>query len=84
MAPQQQQQLKPLPDLLASTLSTLHARLPAHLAAPTVGIVCGSGLSTLAGALKECVLVGYEELDGFGRSTGGFPFYLFGGEMWEC
>ena len=61
---------KTLQETLASTLTTLKTRLPANLAAPTVGIVCGSGLSTLADSLREVVRVKYEELEGFGKSTG--------------
>lgn len=51
-------------------LKTLHTLLPPALRAPRVGIVCGSGLSTLARSLRDVVEVPYEVLEGFARSTG--------------
>jgi len=36
---------------------------------PRVGIVCGSGLSTLASSLRDAVHVPYAALEGFGAST---------------
>lgn len=59
-----------LQELLESTYSTLRGKLPENLINPAVGIVCGSGLSTLASSLREAILVPYEELEGFGKSTG--------------
>lgn len=56
--------------MLDSTIGTLKARLPPNLSEPRVGIVCGSGLSTLANSLREIVKVPYAELEGFGKSTG--------------
>lgn len=53
-----------------SNLATLRQRLPARLLKPTVGIVCGSGLSTLANSLRDVVIVPYADLEGFGTSTG--------------
>jgi hypothetical protein len=44
--------------------------LPAHLRSPQVGIVCGSGLATLAESITERVIVPYSALEGFGESTG--------------
>jgi len=61
--------VKPLSELLESTYSTLKTKLPETLLSPKVGIVCGSGLSTLADSLQDAVLVPYDELEGFGRST---------------
>jgi purine nucleoside phosphorylase len=55
-----------------ATLRAIYELVPKHLAQPRVGIVCGSGLSTLAESLKDVVLVPYEKLEGFGASTGGF------------
>ncbi|EIN14522.1 inosine guanosine and [Punctularia strigosozonata HHB-11173 SS5] len=40
-----------------------------HLLKPRVGIVCGSGLSTLANSLRDVVKVPYSALQGFGKST---------------
>ena len=53
-----------------ATLATLASLLPENLRRPQVGIVCGSGLSTLAAALREVVEVPYASLPGFGKSTG--------------
>ncbi|KAG8883072.1 phosphatidyl inositol kinase [Tulasnella sp. 332] len=39
------------------------------LGQPSVGIVCGSGLSGLGDALQDKVVIPYEELKGFGKST---------------
>lgn len=44
--------------------------LPTHLCGPRVGIVCGSGLGTLAESITERVIVPYSALEGFGQSTG--------------
>lgn len=69
--------VKPLSELLESTYSTLKSKLPEKLLSPKVGIVCGSGLSTLADSLQHAVLVPYDELEGFGRSTGVYVIYTF-------
>lgn len=53
----------------SSTLDVLASLLPAHLLKPRVGIVCGSGLSTLASSLRGVVEVPYSALEGFGKST---------------
>ncbi|KZV95997.1 inosine guanosine and [Exidia glandulosa HHB12029] len=53
-----------------TTIAALHAKLPAELLAPQVGIVCGSGLSTLAEkSLRNIVEVPYAALPGFGESA---------------
>ena len=57
----------------AATLDILAALLPARLLKPRVGIVCGSGLSTLAASMRDVVEVPYSSLKGFGESTGAFP-----------
>lgn len=54
----------------AACLESLAQRVPQHLRQPQVGIICGSGLSTLAAALTDAVYVPYGELPGFGISTG--------------
>lgn len=56
-------------DNFAATLDVLASILPAHLLKPRVGIVCGSGLSTLASSLRDKVEVPYSSLKGFGKST---------------
>ena len=53
----------------AEALDTLAQLLPAKLLKPRVGIVCGSGLSTLAKSLREVVEVPYDKLAGFGQNT---------------
>ncbi|KAI0634531.1 hypothetical protein C8Q77DRAFT_1194637 [Trametes polyzona] len=52
-----------------ATLAKLASLLPEHLRKPQVGIVCGSGLSTLAAAIRDVVEVPYASLPGFGAST---------------
>ncbi|KAI0034781.1 inosine guanosine and xanthosine phosphorylase family protein [Vararia minispora EC-137] len=56
-------------DPFASNISILSRLLPPALLTPRVGIVCGSGLSTLAAGLHGIVEVPYSVLDGFGYST---------------
>ncbi|EJF59850.1 inosine guanosine and [Dichomitus squalens] len=51
------------------TMATLHSLLPEKLRRPHVGIVCGSGLHTLAAAIRDVVEVPYATLPGFGKST---------------
>ncbi|KAI0816918.1 hypothetical protein BC628DRAFT_1334015 [Trametes gibbosa] len=51
------------------TLAKLASVLPANLRRPQVGIVCGSGLSTLAAGIRDVVQVPYASLPGFGKST---------------
>ncbi|KAF8523787.1 nucleoside phosphorylase domain-containing protein [Hysterangium stoloniferum] len=53
----------------SSTLDALREQLPEKLLQPVVGIVCGSGLSTLASSLRDKVLISYESLPGFSKST---------------
>jgi purine-nucleoside phosphorylase len=47
------------------TLKVIRALIPAEIAQPKIGIVCGSGLSTLASHFKDKVEVPYEGLPGF-------------------
>jgi len=59
-----------LSALLDATRATLKSTVPANLISPRVGIVCGSGLSTLAEkSMRDIVYVPYSELKGFGEST---------------
>jgi len=53
----------------AETIESIIARLPEALKRPRVGIVCGSGLSGLVESLRETVLIPYETLPGFAKST---------------
>jgi len=54
----------------AACLEFLAERVPQHLKQPKVGIICGSGLSTLAASFTDTVYVPYGEIPGFGVSTG--------------
>lgn len=56
-----------------ATLAKLASVLPEKLRSPRVGIVCGSGLSTLAESIRDVVEVPYASLPGFGKSTGMLP-----------
>lgn len=58
-----------LPDTYNAALQTIAERVPKHLQSPKIGIVCGSGLSGLADHMREKVLVPYQDLAGFGKST---------------
>src|SRR6266550_5836007 len=55
-----------------ATIESIVPRLPELLRGPRVGIVCGSGLSGLVESLRETVLIPYETLPGFAKSTGRF------------
>jgi len=56
----------------ASTIDVLRNHVPESLLHPKFGIVCGSGLSTLCSSLRNKVLVRYDILPGFVKSTGTF------------
>lgn len=63
------------PDFpFASTIDTVSSLLISankpNLLKPRVGIVCGSGLSTLASHLRDKIEVPYSQLPGFGHSSG--------------
>ncbi|TDL27850.1 inosine guanosine and xanthosine phosphorylase family protein [Rickenella mellea] len=58
---------EPLP--FDATIKALKNAVHPSLLDAQVGIVCGSGLSTLADSLRDVVLVPYDELPGFGNST---------------
>lgn len=58
-----------LPDTYRSALHTIAERVPRRLQSPKLGIVCGSGLSGLADHMRDKVLVPYEHLQGFSKST---------------
>jgi purine nucleoside phosphorylase len=54
----------------AENIARLARLLPAELCNPQVGIVCGSGLGTLAESITQRVIVPYSVLQGFGQSSG--------------
>jgi len=51
------------------SIAAIRAQIPEHLAHPKIGIVCGSGLSTLASSFKNKHEVPYHGLPGFVEST---------------
>ncbi|KAF8056904.1 nucleoside phosphorylase domain-containing protein [Lyophyllum atratum] len=57
----------PLP--FDQTLEALTKLVPAKLQKPRIGIVCGSGLSGLVESFREVVIVPYDKLPGFAKST---------------
>ena len=71
------------PDSLPfeETLATLKSLIPEKLRRPHVGIVCGSGLHTLAAAIRDVVEVPYSTLPGFGKSTGTSRLCLLSGNV---
>ena len=54
----------------AASLDAIKAVLPANLQNPRVAIICGSGLSGIVDALRDVVLVPYQNVPGFSTSTG--------------
>ena len=62
--------MTPVAVSFVSTLEAIRAKLPEKLQHPQIGIICGSGLSGLVGALREVNTVPYEDIPGFGTSTG--------------
>jgi hypothetical protein len=68
------------PDFpFASTIDAISSLLAAagkpRLLKPRVGIVCGSGLSTLGSHLRDKIEVPYSSIPGFGHSSGMALFY---------
>lgn len=53
-----------------STVEYIRSQLPPQLQRPRVGIVCGSGLSGLAGIIQNIHKIPYANIPGFGTSTG--------------
>ena len=51
------------------SVAAIRAQIPEYLAYPKIGIVCGSGLSTLASRFKDKHDVPYDGLPGFVEST---------------
>ena len=50
--------------------AVIDSLVPTHLRNPRIGIICGSGLSTLASNMQDVHEVPYAKLEGFGESTG--------------
>lgn len=57
------------PPDFTPTLGYIRSQLPRELHQPRVGIVCGSGLSGLAGIIENIQTIPYEKIPGFGTST---------------
>ncbi|KAG6826344.1 hypothetical protein H0H92_000243 [Tricholoma furcatifolium] len=51
------------------TLRVIKDVIPSKLQNPCIGIVCGSGLSGLVDSFREVVIVPYDDLPGFAKST---------------
>jgi len=59
-----------IPAGFEAAIEAIKTRVPEGLREPTIGIVCGSGLSELASSIKNSkgsVLVPYDEIPGFGK-----------------
>ncbi|KDR77153.1 hypothetical protein GALMADRAFT_225291 [Galerina marginata CBS 339.88] len=52
-----------------ASIDAIKALLPTNLQNPRVGIVCGSGLSGLVDVFRDVVIVPYEKIPGFSKST---------------
>ncbi|SOV09604.1 related to PNP1 - purine-nucleoside phosphorylase [Ustilago sp. UG-2017a] len=61
--------LSTLPPRFAQAVEAIRSKIPAELAAPKWGIVCGSGLSDLASSLEQAVHVPYSSIPGFAESS---------------
>ncbi|KAF8812815.1 hypothetical protein BYT27DRAFT_7182271 [Phlegmacium glaucopus] len=66
-------------------IDAIRAALPQHLQSPRVGIVCGTGLSSIVGMFHEVVSIPYANIPGFYKSTihgheSALAFGLLGGE----
>jgi purine-nucleoside phosphorylase len=63
----------PTPSIQAypfeESVAAIRAQIPEYLAHPKIGIVCGSGLSTLASRFKNKHEIPYHGLPGFVEST---------------
>ena len=59
------------------TIDVIRAELPLYLQSPRVGIICGSGLSTIATTFHKVVKIPYAKIPGFSKSTGKFHMVLF-------
>ncbi|KAH6910609.1 inosine guanosine and xanthosine phosphorylase family protein [Coprinopsis sp. MPI-PUGE-AT-0042] len=51
------------------TISFILSAVPEALQRPQIGIICGSGLSGLVEVLRDVVIVPYEKIPGFAKST---------------
>jgi purine-nucleoside phosphorylase len=56
------------------TVNFIVSAVPQGLQQPQIGFICGSGLSGLVEVLRDVVIVPYEKIPGFAKSTGKFQF----------
>ncbi|SPO31546.1 related to PNP1 - purine-nucleoside phosphorylase [Ustilago trichophora] len=61
--------LEALPQQFKQAVEAIRSVVPAELASPKWGIICGSGLSGLASSLTNPVHVPYTSIPGFSEST---------------
>ena len=54
------------------SIDAIRAELPLYLQSPRVGIICGSGLSTIVTTFHKVVKIPYANIPGFSKSTGLF------------
>ncbi|CAA7268811.1 unnamed protein product [Cyclocybe aegerita] len=52
-----------------ASIKAIKETLPVNLQSPRVGVICGSGLSGLVDIFRDVVLVPYENIPGFSKST---------------
>ena len=66
-------------------LKYLQTKLPAELQNPAIGIICGSGLGGLAGALLQQpqTAVSYADIPHFSQSTGLYYFIRLPWASWQ-
>jgi purine-nucleoside phosphorylase len=57
-------------DVLDASIDAISGALPDNLQSPRVGIICGSGLGGIVNVIRDVVLVPYENIPGFSKSTG--------------
>ncbi|PWN26697.1 inosine guanosine and [Jaminaea rosea] len=67
--PQGEDVLALLPSEFKSAVEHIRSHLPAELARPKWGIICGSGLSTLSSSLTSRIEIPYSSIPGFSRSS---------------
>jgi len=54
----------------APAIEAIRSALPESLQKPQLGFICGSGLSGLVDSLRNVVIIPYETIPGFSKSTG--------------
>lgn len=64
------------------SIDAIRIELPLYLQSPRVGIICGSGLSSIVTMFHEVVRIPYAKIPGFSKSTGLFHDLLNLGLSW--